>query len=48
MLGFIKKFFFYRISIFIDFSKRKFVDHSLAECSPIELSINNHECKVGP
>ena len=48
MLGFIKKFFFYRISIFIDFSKRKFVDHSFAECSPIELSINNHECKVGP
>ena len=30
MFGFIKKF-FYRISVFIDFNKRKFVEHTSAD-----------------
>ena len=49
MFGFIKKFFFYRISAFINFNKSKFVERSFAECDSIELYFNgNQECKVRP
>ena len=39
MFGFIKRYFFYRTNIFIDFNERKYVS-----C----MSMNNQECKVRP